>query len=115
MGAEYTLNESAQVTLNASGNGSVFVSPNGTERWHVTRIAVATNQAASVTTIPTCGVYVDSIADANLYDKTYTGSQDSTDADLWLEKGQQLHAQWLDGPTTGVIGTISVFGKRILY
>lgn len=114
MGAEYNLNESAQVTLNGSGNGSCFLAPMGTERWHVTRIAVVTNQSASATTIPTCGLYVDSIADANLYDKTYTGSQDSTDADIWLEKGQQLHAQWLGG-VAATIGTISVFGKRILY
>lgn len=115
MGTEYNLNTFAQVTLDGSGNGTCFVAPSGTEKWHITRIAVATNQATSVTTIPTCGVYLDSVADANLYDKTYTGSQDSTDADIWLEKGQQLHAQWLDGPTTGVIATISVFGKRILY
>lgn len=114
MSTEYNLNQSAQVTLNASGNGSCFVSPNGTERWHVTRIAVVTNQAASVTTIPTCGVYLDSIADQNLYDKTYTGSQDSTDSDIWLEKGQRLHAQWLTG-VAGSIGTLSVFGKRVLY
>lgn len=113
-GEEYNLNEFKQVTLNASGNGSAFVSPPGTEKWHITRIAVVTNQAVSVTTVPTCGVYLDSIADANLYDKTYTGSQDSTDADLWLEKGQQLHAEWLGG-VAGTIGTVSVFGKRILY
>lgn len=115
MGAEYNLNDFAQVTLNGSGNGSVFVSPNGTEKWHITRIAVKTNQAVTVTTIPQCGVYLDSVADANVYDITYTGSQDSTDADIWLEKGQQLWASWTNGPTTGVVATLSVFGKRVLY
>jgi outer membrane protein assembly factor BamB len=114
MGQEYNLNESNRVVLNSSGNGSCFLAPNGTERWHITRIAVVTNQSASATVIPTCGVYMDSISDENLYDKTYTGSQDATDADIWLEKGQQLHAQWLGG-VTGTTGTISVFGKRVLY
>lgn len=113
-GAEYNLNEDKQVTLDSSGNGSCFVAPNGTERWHITRIAVVTNQAVTVTTIPTCGVYLDSISDSNLYDKTYTGSQDSTDSDIWLEKGQQLHAQWLGG-VAGSKGTLSVFGIRQLY
>lgn len=114
MGAEYNLNEFAQTTLNASGNGSCFLAPGSIERWHITRIAVVTNQSATLTTIPTCGVYLDSIADANVYDITYTGSQDSTDADIWLEKGQQIHAQWLSG-ISGTIGTISIFGKRVLY
>lgn len=114
MGTEYNLNESARVTLNASGTGSCFVVPNGTERWHVTRVAVITNQVVTVTTIPSCGVYMDSVADANLYDKTYTGSQDSTDSDIWLEKGQRLYAEWLDG-VPGTIGTLSVFGIRQLY
>lgn len=115
MGATYNLNESAQVTLDSSGDGETFLQPTGIERWHVTRIAVVTNQAASVTTIPTCGVYLDSVADQNLYDKTFTGSQDSTDADLILEKNQRLYARWEDGPTTGVVATLSVFGKREIY
>lgn len=114
MGTSYNLNEFRQVTLNASGNGSVFIVPGSTERWLITRIAVVTNQATLVTTIPTCAIYLDSISDSNLYDKTYTGSQDSTDADIVLEKGQQLHAQWLDGVAAS-IGTLSVFGKRELY
>lgn len=113
-GEQYNLNESNRVTLNASGSGSCFVAPPGTERWHITRIAVVTNQSASATTIPTCGVYLDSISDENLYDKTYTGSQDSTDADIWLEKGQQLHAQWLTG-VAATTATLSVFGMRELY
>jgi hypothetical protein len=109
----YNLNTHAQVTLNASGDGQCLLQPNGNERWHITRIAVVTNQDASLTTIPICSIYTDSVADANLYDATFTGSQDSTDADLWLERTQPLIARWVDG-IAGTIGTLSVFGTREL-
>lgn len=110
----YNLNTHAQDTLDASGIGQCHVQPNANERWHVTRIAVVTNQDASLTTIPVCSIYTDSVADANLYDATFTGSQDSTDADLWLERTQLLIARWTDG-IAGTIGTLSVFGTRELY
>lgn len=113
-GASYNLNTHNQVTLDASGNGQCQVAPAGNERWHVNRIAVVTNQSAAVTTIPVCSVYMDSVADANLFDATFTGSQDSTDADLTLEKNQPLIARWEDG-VAGTIGTLSVFGTRELY
>lgn len=115
MGVTYRLDTSAQVTLNGSGYGAVSLVPRGTERWHVTRIAVSTNQASSVTTIPICTIYTGSIAPGNKYDATFTGNDDATDANLWLEKGQPLWAEWKEGPTTGVIGTISVYGERELY
>lgn len=114
MTTEYNLNTFAQVTLDAAGDGQCQVTPSGTERWRISRIAIVTNQDASLTTIPICSIYTDSVADANLYDATFTGSQDSTDADLTLEKGQPLIARWTDG-IAGTIGTLSVFGKRILY
>jgi hypothetical protein len=113
-GQSYTLDTSAQATLSAAGLGTATLAPPAIERWHVTRIAVATNQASTVTTIPVCKIYVNSISDANLYDGTFTGNQDSTDADLWLEKGQQLIAQWTGG-VAATIGTISIFGNRVSY
>ena len=110
----YRLNDFAQVTLDASGNGSATLQPAGTEKWHVTRISVITNQAPAVTPIPVCAVYTDSVDPGNVYDITYTGNQDATDADLWLEKGQLLIARWTDG-IAATIGTISVFGERVVY
>lgn len=115
MGVEYNLNEFAQVTLNSSGTGRCFVAPSGVEKWRITRIAVKTNQASSVTTIPVCSIYLDSVDASNLFDATYTGSQDASDCDITLEKNQQLLAEWTGGPTTGVIATLSVFGTRTLY
>jgi hypothetical protein len=111
MSATYNLNTSAQATLNASGIGQCQVQPPGQERWHVTRIAVITNQDPSLTTIPICSIYTDSVADGNLFDATFTGSQDSTDADLILERNQPLIARWTGG-ISGTNGTMSVFGTR---
>ena len=113
-GQSYTLDTSATVTLNAAGTGTAIVSPPAVERWHVTRYAVVTNQSTTTTPIPLCKLYVNSVSDANLYDGTYTGNQDSGDADLWLEKGQQLIAQWTGGVPASV-GTLSIFGTRVSY
>ncbi len=114
MGATYRLNDFARVVLDGSGDGQVSTGPNGTERWHVTRITVVTDQGVTQTPIPLCGIYTDSIDPGNVYDITYTGSQDATDADLWLEKGQLLWAQWTGG-IPGTTGTVSVYGERVLY
>lgn len=110
----YRLNDFDQVTLDASGNGTAQLQPSGTEKWHVTRITVVTNQAPSTTPIPVCAVYTDSVDPGNVYDITYTGSQDATDADLWLEKGQLLLARWTGG-IAATVGTVSVFGERVVY
>lgn len=110
----YRLNDFARITLDASGNGVARLQPAGTEKWHVTRISVMTNQGPAQTPIPQCGIYTDSVDPGNLYDITYTGNQDSTDADLWLEKGQLLLSAWTTG-IPGTVGTVSVFGERVVY
>lgn len=110
----YRLNDFGQATLDGSGDGRATLQPAGTEKWHVTRISVVTNQAPTVTPIPVCAVYTDSVDPGNVYDITYTGNQDATDADLWLEKGQLLITEWTGG-IPGTIGTVSVFGERVVY
>lgn len=110
----YTLDTSAQVTLDASGNGTAQLAPPAVEKWLVTRIAVVTNQASTTTPIPVCKVYINSVSDANLYDGTFTGNQDATDAYVPLEKGQLLLARWTGG-VPGTIGTLSIFGTRETY
>jgi hypothetical protein len=47
------LKVSGSVTLNASGNGVItFSSDHANQRWVISRVVVATNQAATATTIP---------------------------------------------------------------
>ena len=114
-GTTYNLNEaSSPVTLDGNGNAQSFVSPNGTEKWNITRYAVLTTQDPAATTIPICKLYLDSIADANFIDGTYTGNQDAGDGDITLEKNQKLVAQWTGG-IPGSVATLSVFGMRELY
>lgn len=113
-GQTYPLNGAASVTLSASGGGTCFVAPSGSESWHVNRAAVVTNQGTSSPPFPVCAIYVDSAADANVLDKTYSGHLDATDLDLHLEKGQRLVAVWTGG-TAGTVATLSVFGTRRLY
>lgn len=114
-GTTFNLNESSQpVTLDSDGNATAFVAPNGTEKWNVNRYGVLTNQDPVATTIPICKLYMDSVADANFIDGTYTGNQDAGDGNIILEKNQKLYAVWTGG-IPGSIATLSVFGTRELY
>lgn len=106
----WQLNIGKSVTLNSAGNGTVTITPPRTERWHIQRIAVVTNQASTVTTMPIASVYVDSIADANLLDSTYTGARDGGDFDIWLQPAQPIIGQWTSGVASS-IATLSLFGE----
>lgn len=114
MGQSYSLNAAASVTLDAAGTGTCWVSPEPYERWHITRVAVLTNDAPSATTVPVCKVYLGGADPSNFLDGTFSGSADSTDEDVWLEKGQQLTAVW-SGGISGSVATLSVFGTRENY
>jgi len=49
------LRQSASVTLDATGSGTVMFTPNNAnQRWVVTRIVITTNQAATATVVPYC-------------------------------------------------------------
>lgn len=110
----YRLDAFDQATLDASGRAVARLTPDGTERWHVTRYAVLTNQATNAQPIPLCTLYVGPPDPGNELDVTYTGNADAGDGDVWLEKGQALTAVWTGGiPAT--VGTLSVYGERVLY
>lgn len=114
MGAQYRLDDFGRVVLDASGNGRVALSPNGTERWHINRYAVSTSQGTNTQPIPLCTLYTNSPDQGNEYDITYTGNADGGDGDLWLEKGQKLWAVWAGG-IPGTTAVLSIFGERVLY
>jgi len=106
----FQLNIGGNVTLNSAGFGTVTLGPPRTERWHIRRIAVVTNQSSTVTTMPIASVYVDSIANSNLLDSTYTGARDGGDFDIWLESAQKIIGEWVGG-VAATIATLSLFGE----
>ena len=105
------LDEHQSGTVSAAGLALVVIPVPRNERWHVNRMTVLTNQATTVTTMPTATVYRGSVADGNAYDSTYTGARDSGDFDIDLQGGDQLVCQWVGG-VPGTIATLSIFGSK---
>lgn len=109
MTQETPLNEGKDGRLNSAGTGTVTLGVGSLFRWHVTRIAVLT---ATNVLEPVAKVYVDSVSPVNFLAGTYTGSNDSSDENLWLRPGQKLICEWTGGDANAV-ATLSVFGTKI--
>ncbi|MHB1433998.1 MAG: hypothetical protein ACYCVZ_18025 [Streptosporangiaceae bacterium] len=111
MSSQLTLDTSAQVTLDASGNGTAQIGPNlpGVS-WQPETIAVsvATNISEAQ-----CSVYIGLSAEAgSLLGATQTGSSgDSTDCSATVWPGQQIIAKWTGGDP-GAVATMSIFGTK---
>lgn len=105
---EYQLNESAQVTLNAAGAGSVTIGPRRAgARWKVRTLAVSTSPAVLT---PRARVYLGTAAPGSLVGGTEVGSNDADnnmDVELW--SGQSLTVVWEAGDP-GAVATVSVLG-----
>ncbi len=102
------LNEFGQVVLNASGNGTATVGPNGYEKWNVTKMTVL---VSSNTKEPTAIVYLGSVAPQNSIDTTYTGSADSSDTSIVVLPNQNILCVWAGGDS-GATATISLYGTK---
>lgn len=78
-----TLRQSGQVTLNSSGNGTVYLQPTSSHmRWEVTSVVVSTNQAANATVVPTATLALNSndlstMSISNSGGQTYSGNNDT--------------------------------------
>lgn len=101
------LAESASVTLNASGNGSVRLRPgNFRTRWSVqsVKVGVSTNVAE-----PVANLTLGSVTGAPL-GSTYTGSNDTcSDLRVELTPGQGIWCTWTGGDP-GALATATVYG-----
>lgn len=110
VGPALVLDVAASVTLNASGNGSVKLGPTSTRQtWHVLNAAVS---VSSATLEPTATVYANT--KASKLAGTNTGSNDSTNLDVWVRNGFIL-CEWLGGDpgaraTLFLSGTIEIGG-----
>lgn len=101
------------VTLNASGRGVVTLTPSGMLSWHVTLMAVRTSQTPTQIPVPQCTVYLNSIADGNIVDQTYSGSRDTSVCDIRIQHGSSLIFLWENG-IAGTSATASIYGKQAL-
>lgn len=111
------LNESGQVTLDGSGNGTVKISPDGPhEQWYPASVSV---KATTNTNEATCKIYVGSQSvDSNFVDGTFSGSSgDSSDRVagyiIGKRQSQYIIAVWAGGDA-GATATLSVVGTKEL-
>lgn len=107
------LNESAYVTLDATGAGTVRLGPRAHgQTWHPQIASVATSTA---TKSPTCKLYVGgpTLSSSVLVDGTYTGEQNATDAvGGWeLRLGNYVWAIW-SGGDAGAQATLTLAGSQ---
>ena len=101
------------VTLTGTGRGVVSLTPSGMLSWTVTRMAVRTSQTPSQIPVPQCTVYLNSIADGNIVDQTYSGSRDTSDCNLTIQHGSKLIFVWENG-INGTTATASIYGTQEL-
>jgi hypothetical protein len=106
---------SAQVTLDASGNGTAETGPSVPgEIWFPVSVSITCGGAIPDTGTPTLFIYAgNGISPATFIDSTYnvTGASSSMIAGKTLYPGQQVFAVWNGGPP-GQLATLAVKGER---
>lgn len=110
------LNESVNVVLNGSGDGTASLGPSVPgERWQLSSAAIRTNTASNpAVAVPECRLYIGGAPlDQFLVDGTFTGSLNSSDAvaGLPVGNGQKVFAVWHNGDP-GSVATLTVIGTR---
>lgn len=103
------LDTSAQVTLDASGNGSVSLAPKSFRTWQVTTINVRTSQGVTDTPVPQCTVYLGSIGDGQIIAQTWMGNRSTAGGNLLVQPSQPLIVEWSNG-VPGSVATVSLYG-----
>jgi hypothetical protein len=98
----------ASVTLDASGNGSCFVSaPSGTV-WHVYLISINTTETRTTVAPPRFNLYADNAPNrAHYIEGSGSGNQDTSDSPHVIYGGEYLCGEWVGG-TPGSIATMVV-------
>jgi hypothetical protein len=97
--------------LDSTGGARVELGPDtGPPYWRVTRVVVRTSRPGQAP-VPQLSLYLDSEDATGLLDVTYDGSQDASDVDVELQRGQHLIAVW-SGGQEGDEATLSVTGTK---
>lgn len=103
------LKKNGTVTLNSTGQGTIFFQPDSArQRWVIDRIVVTTNQAFSAGTVPTVTLAVNSIdittmSDGNQQGQTWSGNQDTWEGSIDI--GSADFFSVIFAPPTGQAGT----------
>ena len=112
MATNLPLNESASVTLDSNGNGTVSLGPYGpNESWTPTNVSVI---CSSNTLESNCAIYVGpNVAPQYFKDLTIDGSSgDATDrANILIRNGNFVWAVW-SGGDVGATATLNVDGTK---
>lgn len=103
------LKKSGSVTLNSSGQGTIYFDPDtARQRWVVSRVVVTTNQAFNAGTVPTVDLALNAndvvtMSDGNRLGATWSGNQDTWEGEIDVGPADFLSV--IFGPPTGQAGT----------
>ena len=106
---EAQLKKSSPVTLNSSGQGTIYFTPDtARQRWVVDTIIVSTNQAFNAGTVPTVTLGLNSndvttMSDGNNLGQTWSGNQDTYTGSA--DVGPCDNFSVIFAPPTGQAGT----------
>lgn len=101
--------KSGTVTLNSSGQGTIYFDPDtARQRWVVTGVQVTTNQAFNAGTVPTVNLALNSndittMSDGNRRGASWSGNQDSWTGEIDVGPADFLSVIFT--PPTGQAGT----------
>lgn len=108
---DQVLDKDGKVVLDASGNGTVTLQPEGFRTWRVTVINVRTTQGVTTTPIPQCTVYLGAKGDGNIVAQTYMGNRSTATGDVTVQPSQPLLIEWTNG-VAGTTATVSLYGTQ---
>jgi hypothetical protein len=103
------LKKSGQVTLDSTGQGTIFFTPDSArQRWVVNTVIVSTNQQFNAGTVPTAQIALNSndvttMSDGNGRGSTWSGNQDSYTGEIDVGPCDNLSV--IFAPPTGQSGT----------
>lgn len=101
--AAQPLDEQGNVTLNASGYGTVVFQPDSFRTWTVTSINVLTNQGATQTPVPRVKVYLGGIGGRVIAQSWMGNGATASGGDEDVQPSQQLVVEW----SAGIPGTVA--------
>jgi hypothetical protein len=108
---DQVLDKDGRVVLDASGNGTVTLQPEGFRTWRVTVINVRTTQTVTQTPIPQCTVYLGAKGDGNIVAQTYMGNRSTATGNITVQPSQPLLIEWTNG-VAGTTATVSLYGTQ---
>lgn len=103
------LKKSDVVTLNASGQGTIYFTPDhARQRWVINEVIVSTNQAFNAGTVPTVTLALNSndittMSDGNNRGQTWSGNQDTYTGEA--DVGPCDNFSVIFSPPAGMAGT----------